>query len=217
MKVSVLLPTKNEPLINELIQEVHKVLGKTPHEIIVIDKSDIPPKIKDAKLIIQKTDGLGNAILEGLNKATGDVILTMDCDYSHDPKDIPKILNGIKDCDIVIGSRYVNGGKTEDNFLRKIISKISCLAASLILDLNVKDSMNNFVAARKEVYRNLKLNPLGLKINMETIYKAKKMKYRVCEVPIIFHRRRAGKSKRIGIKESIKGLIYLFQLRFGLR
>ena len=122
MKISVIIPTKNEPLIQQLITEIHDSLATQQHEIIVVDKSEKKPEIVDTKLITQKSDGLGKAVIEGLNHADGDVIVVMDGDFSHDPNDIEKLVKKLDKFDIVIGSRFVEGGKTEDKTHRKMVS-----------------------------------------------------------------------------------------------
>jgi dolichol-phosphate mannosyltransferase len=221
MRISILIPTKNESLINKLIEEIHGVLRNFNHEIIVIDKSDVKPNIRNAKLVIQKSDGLGKAILEGLAYATGDIIVTMDGDFSHDPNDLPKMLEKINEYDVVIGSRFVYRGITEDVTYRKFITFLFRKFASLILGLNVEDSMSGFAAIKRHVYENLKLKPIGYKINMEIMFKAKKKNYKICEVPIVFHKRRAGKSKVgisfLGLKEGFRVIRYLIELKLGIR
>jgi len=215
MKISVLIPTKNEPLINELINEVHLALQNFEHEIIVIDKSDITPKIENARLIVQESDGLGKAVLEGLPYARGDVIVTMDADFSHDPKDLPKLIENLSKYDLVIGSRFVNGGVTEDKSYRKFISKLFRWLSTLILGLNIKDPMSGFSVIKRKVYDELQLNPLGYKINMEILYKGKKVGFKTKEVPIIFHKRKTGSSKA-RIKEGVRTFIFIFKLKLGL-
>ena len=215
MKISVLIPTKNEPLINKLIEEIHEVLRKFEHEIIVIDKSDTKPNIKNAKLVVQKSNGLGKAVLEGLKYAKGDVIVTMDGDFSHDPKDLLRFLEKINENDIVIGSRFVPYGLTEDVTRRKFISKIFLNLASFILKIDITDPMSGFAMIKKNVYDNLKLNPLGYKINMEILYKGKKLGFKTEEVPITFHKRRAGETKT-GLMEALRTLVFIFKLRFML-
>ncbi len=221
MKISVLIPTKNEPLIKELVEEVHKVLKNISHEIIIIDKSDTPPKVENVKLVIQKSNGLGKAVLEGLEHAKGDIIITMDGDFSHDPKDLLKMIEKTNEFDIVIGSRFVSGGITKDVMHRRIVSFLFRKFTSFILNLNIKDSMSGFIAVRKHVYDNLNLNPLGYKINMEIMFKANKKNYKICEVPIIFHKRKAGESKAgislSGFKEGFRILRYMFELKLELR
>lgn len=221
MKVSILIPTKNEPYITKLVQQIHKQLSKTNHEIIVVDKSDVKPTISNALLIEQQSDGLGNAFLEGLKHATGDVIVLMDGDGSHRPKDILKLIEKTEEYDIVIGSRFVKGGKTKDKTHRRFVSLFFRKLASFVLDLEIEDTMSGFSAVKKEVYDNLQLNPLGFKINLETMYKGKKKGYKICEVPIIFLQRKGGKSKVdfsfSGFKEGIRILRYIVELKLGIR
>src|SRR3990170_4422438 len=112
--ISVVLPTKNEPLINELIEEVHNALNDYKHEIVIVDKSDVTPDIKGAKLIRQKSKGLGNAVLEGVANSKGSHIIVMDADFSHDPHQIPRLLEKMDKYDIVMASRYSKGSRSED-------------------------------------------------------------------------------------------------------
>jgi len=214
MKISILIPTNNEPYITELVKEIHKTL-KINHEIIIIEKSGKIPKVKNALVIKQKSNGLGQAVLEGLQHATGDVIVTMDGDGSHMPEDIPKLIEGLNQADIVIGSRFVKGAATKDKTHRKLISFLFRKFASAILSLKIKDSMSGFTVVRKKVYGKLRLTPLGYKINMEIIYKAKK-RFRAVEVPITFQKRKSGKPKS-GIKEALRTIIFIMELRLGLR
>lgn len=214
--ISVILPTRNEPLINELIEEVHKSLKGKNHEIIVVDKSDKKPVIKGAKLFIQKSKGLGKAVVEGIGYSKGDIIVVMDSDFAHDPKDIPRLLKKIDKYDIVIGSRYAKGAKSMDTFFRKTASRIYCLLSNIVLGLPYKDTMNGFAVVRRKVYDSIDLNPLGYKIHTETFYKAKKMGFLICEVPITFHKRRAGKSNTT-FREAVRTLLFIFQLRFKIR
>ena len=211
MKISVLIPTKNEPLINDLIENIHQVLRNYNHEIIIIDKSDTSPQIKNAKLILQKSDGLGKAVLEGLEHASGDIIITMDGDFSHNPKDIIKLLDVSKNVDIVAGSRFIERGKSLDITHRKFISKLFRLIVHLILDITVKDSMSGFVAIKRKVYDKIKLNPIGYKINMEIFYKSKKFGFKIKEIPIVFQKRKYGRSKA-GIREGFRTLIFILRI-----
>jgi dolichol-phosphate mannosyltransferase len=214
MKISVLIPTKNEPLINELVDELHRVLNNLEHEVIIIDKSDIRPDIKDAKLITQESDGLGKAVLEGLKYSTGDVIVTMDGDFSHDPKDLPKLIDKIGEYDIVIGSRFVRGGITEDKSYRKFISSFFRWLTFFILKTDIQDSMSGFAVIKRKVYNSLQLNPIGFKINLEILYKGKKFGFKTIEVPILFHKRKVGGSKA-KIKEAFRTVMFIFKLKLG--
>jgi dolichol-phosphate mannosyltransferase len=216
MKVSVIIPTKNEPYIQELVDRIHKEISNLSHEIIVVDKSDVILKLKGAKVLRQKSDGLGRAFLEGLELAKGNIIVLMDGDGSHRPEDLPKLIEKTKSYDIVIGSKYVKGGKSKDKLYRILISRIYCLFASLILGLKIKDNMSGFAAVKREVYEKVRLNPIGFKINTELLFKAKKFGFRTTEVPIIFEERKFGKSKG-NVKEGLRTLKYVLELRFGWR
>jgi dolichol-phosphate mannosyltransferase len=214
MKVSIIIPTKNEPYIQKLVDKIHEEISNLNHEIIVVDKSDVTPKLKGAKVLRQKSDGLGKAFLEGLKLAKGDVIVLMDGDGSHRPEDLPKLIEKTKSYDIVIGSKYVKGGRTKDKLYRILISRIYCLFASLILGLKVKDSMSGFAAVRRKVYEKIRLNPIGFKINTELLYRAKRFGFRATEVPIVFEERKFGRSKT-NLKEGLKTLKFIFKLKFG--
>lgn len=215
-KVSVVIPTKNEPLINELVEEIHKNIREYDHEIVVVDKSNTEPNISGAKLVRQKSNGLGPAIMEGLAFSEGDVIVTMDGDFSHDPKEICKLLDKVNDYDIVIGSKFIEGGINEDNPRRNFISKAFQFISQFVLRHDLKDPMSGFSAVRREIYDVINPRPIGYKINLGLIYKAKRHGFKVCEVPITFHKRRAGKTKT-GIAEAYRTIRYILELRFGLR
>lgn len=214
--LSVIIPIKDEPYIQTLVNKIHKILSKFPHEIIVVDKSNDIEKIRNAKHIIQKSNGLGNAILEGVECSKGDYILTMDGDGSHRPEDLPKFLKKMNRYDIIVGSRYVKGGHLDEGLFRALISKIYCRLGSLLLGLSVKDNMSGFVATRRELYEKVKPKPLGFKINTEILFKGKKLGYKYVEIPINFLKRKGGKQKS-GVMEGIRTLIYLIELRLGLR
>ncbi len=211
--VSIIIPTKNEPYINTLISEIHKELNNLKHEIIVVDKSEESPKIKNAELIIQKSDGLGNAFLEGFNLIKGDVIVLMDGDGSHDPKDLKNLLKNIKENDIVIGSKYIHGSKVEDPFYRVVISHGANLITRFFLGINIRDPVSGFAAIRRDVMNKIKLYPIGYKIITELIYKATKKNYKISEVQFVFHKRKRGQSK-FNFKEIFRFIRLILRLKF---
>jgi dolichol-phosphate mannosyltransferase len=214
MKVSILIPTKDEPYVNQLVADIHQKMKAVDHEVIVIDKSIVPPKLEGAELVLQKSKGLGNAVLEGLGHAHGDVIVTMDGDGSHRPDDVLKLLAALENADIVIGSKFVDGGETRDQYHRKMISDAFRALESAVLHIGINDPMSGFAAVRREVYDSISLNPLGYKINMEIMYKAKKRGFRIEEVPIVFNPRLAGQSKS-NIQEGLRTLFFIFKLKLG--
>lgn len=146
--------------------------------------------------------GLGPAYLAGFRQALStdtSYIFEMDSDFSHDPAYIPVLLDAIKDADLVIGSRYVPGGKVENwGLLRRMISRGGSTYARLILGLPVRDLTGGLKCFRREVLEALKLDRVsshGYGFQIELTYKAAKKGFRVKEVPITFADRQQGQSK----------------------
>lgn len=217
--ISIIIPTKNEPYINQLIEDIHAKV-KTEHEIIVVDKSGEAPKIARAKLLIQKTDGLGNAVLEGIKEARGELVVMMDGDGSHDPEYINTMFERIKNSDIVIASKYVPGGKTEDYASRIFVSRVFNAVIAWFLGLKVKDLMSGYAMFRKEIFGKIVLKPKGYKLLLEIVYKSKKAcNARVSEIPMHFLKRKAGKSKVgfgiSGFREVWRIFLICMNLKFG--
>ncbi len=214
--ISVIIPAKDEPLLQQLVDDIHLNLNEIPHEIIVVDKSLVPPSVENARLLQQRSRGLGKAVREAIPHAAGELIIIMDGDYSHDPRDLHKLIEASPVYDIVLGSRFIPGGRNLDAESRNLVSKVFRGLARVILRLPVADSMSGFCAAHRAVFDAVMLNPIGYKVNMELIYKALKKGYRVTEVPITFYPRRAGRSKA-GVREGLRTLYFIFALRVGLR
>jgi len=212
MKISVLIPAKNEPLINDLIEKIHEVLRNFEHEIIVIDKSDVPSKINNVKLIIQKSTGLGQAVLEGFEESTGDMIIVMDADFSHNPKYLPKFIKNLKKSDIVIGTRYISGGKNEDYWIRQIISRGAIFLIKTFLGIKTKDPVSGFIGIKRKTINSIQLNPIGFKILVEILYKIKNKGFKITELPIKFVPRKDGKSKF-----TFREVVHFFMLILSLK
>ncbi len=215
--ISIIIPTKNEPYVKTLVKRINKFV-KEDKEIIVVDKSDKKPNVDGARIISQKSNGLGNAVMEGLENSKGDIIIIMDGDGSHRPEDIKQLLSKLGHYDMVIGSRFIADARTEDISHRKLISLLFRKLTSLILNIKVQDNMSGFSAMKREIFNRIKLKPKGYKINLEIMYKAKVLGYKICEVPIIFEKRKAGKSNvglnSRGVKEVMNILILMLRLRF---
>ncbi len=203
--ISIVLPTKNEPKIDKLIGLIKKVFDEINerYEILVIDKSndDTPKKAEfaGAKVLKQKSDGLGNAIKEGIIAAKGDIIFVMDADFSHDPKHIPDFLEKIKKYDVVIGSRKIPGGKVIGwSFKRKLISNIANFLAKHLAGVKITDATSGYRAYRKEVFNKVDLSKLtskGFEFQIEILYEALRKGFKIGVTPIIFQDRSFGKSK----------------------
>jgi dolichol-phosphate mannosyltransferase len=123
----------------------------------------------------------------------------MDADFSHDPADLPRLLEAARDADLVIGSRYVAGGGTENwGTARRAISRWGSAYARSLLGVEVRDLTGGFKVFRREVLEAIELetlDSLGYAFQVETTFRAIRAGFRVVEVPIVFHERRVGESK----------------------
>ena len=149
-----------------------------------------------------RKEGLGPADLAGVRRALeldADLVFEMDCDFSHDPADVPRLAAAAQDADLVLGSRYVPGGGTRNwGFVRRFISRGGSLYAQLLLQLGVRDLTGGFKCYRRAVLETIDLDgisSLGYAFQNETTYRALRAGFRVVEVPITFADREVGGSK----------------------
>jgi dolichol-phosphate mannosyltransferase len=168
----------------------------------------------------QEKKGLISAILEGIRSSTGQFILVMDADFSHSPLLIPRMVHELKnsDVDIVVASRYVDGGEIRGWPLkRRLISKGAVKIAQYGLQINkeIKDPMSGFFALKRHVLDNIKINSSGYKILLEILVKANHA--RVKEIPYTFTNRTLGESKLDSSVawDYIRALYHLY--RYGQR
>jgi dolichol-phosphate mannosyltransferase len=148
-------------------------------------------------------EGLGPAYLAGFRHAlTGDceLLVEMDCDFSHDPADVPRLIAAAEEgADLVLGSRYVHGGGVRNwGLLRQVISRGASLYTGLLLHMGVKDPTGGFKCFRRTVLETIDLDRItakGYAFQIETTWRAKQAGFRVVEVPITFADRTEGSSK----------------------
>ena len=149
-----------------------------------------------------RKEGLGPAYIAGFRRALADgaeLILEMDCDFSHDPADVRRLIDAAVDADVVLGSRYVEGGRVENwGALRRFVSAGGSLYARTILGLPVRDLTGGFKCYRRAVLETIDLDAIsaqGYTFQIETTYRAIHAGFRVVEIPITFVDREAGTSK----------------------
>lgn len=147
-------------------------------------------------------EGLGPAYVAGFTEALtrgADLVLQMDSDFSHDPHDIPRLIAAARDADVVLGSRYVDGGAVTDwPLLRRLLSRGGCLYARAVLNVPIRDLTTGFKCFRSAVLARLPLREIetaGYGFQIEVTYRALDAGFAVEEVPIRFRDRRAGVSK----------------------
>jgi len=212
--ISVVLPTYNErDNISRLIDMIEHVFerNKIDGEILIVDDNspdgtakiarDLNKKYGNIMVFVRKNErGVGSAHIFGYKHAKGDIIIAMDCDLSHDPKQIPQFLEKLDEgYDIVLGSRHIKGSYYEKKKFRTIIkyltSKFGNILASLITNTPIHDFTNGYRAIRKYLVKNIKTESAGNSLLMEFIVKAHRKGYRLTEIPVTFFDRKKGKSK----------------------
>ena len=212
MTVVVCLPTYNErDNLEPLLRRLGEVLDGG--RVLVIDDAspDGTGELADriaAELgyvdVLHRTrkEGLGPAYLAGFRRALeGDahLILEMDCDFSHDPADVPRLIAAAENADLVLGSRYVRGGGTRNwGLLRRLISRGGSFYARVFLGVGVRDLTGGFKCFRRGVLEAIDLGAVttnGYAFQIELTYRALRKGVRVVEVPITFADREVGTSK----------------------
>lgn len=221
--VCVLIPTYNEKSNIRIL--LLKLLKKNINEIIVIDDGSIDGTV-DEILKIKEFDkrikllqrgkklGIGSAYIDGFFLSNSNLIVTMDADLSHDPLDLDKFIEKSKEADIVIGSRHIaNSLILGWGFYRYFIHHIANLVAKFILLIKCSDIPSGYRLYKREAFRNVikYVKSKGFSFQIETLFIAKRLGYRIKEVPITFIDRKIGKSK-FNIKEIIEFLLTIFRL-----
>ena len=146
--------------------------------------------------------GLGPAYVAGFRHVLAtdaELIVQMDVDFSHDPADVPRLLAASADADLVLGSRYVAGGRVGDwGRARRLISRSGSAYARRWLGLEIRDLTGGFKCFRREVLEAIEIETvraLGYAFQVETTYRAVRAGFRVVEIPIYFGDRHVGESK----------------------
>jgi dolichol-phosphate mannosyltransferase len=149
-----------------------------------------------------RKEGLGVAYIDGFRRVLAgeaSLICQMDSDFSHDPADLPRLIAAAAEADLVIGSRYVDGGGvTEWGLVRRLISRGGSVYARTILGLDVRDLTGGFKCWRREALEAVELDTVpahGYAFQIETTFRVHEAGFTVREVPILFRDRQAGTSK----------------------
>jgi dolichol-phosphate mannosyltransferase len=210
-KAVVCLPTYNEL---ENLEPMLRALGDKDVRVLVIDDNSPDGTGALADRLAQELDyvdvlhrerkeGLGPAYLAGFQRALSDgaeLVLEMDCDFSHDPNDVPRLLAAVEHgADLALGSRYVPGGGVRNwGLVRRLISEGGSLYARLLLGVRVQDLTGGFKCYRRGVLETIDLAAVeskGYAFQIETTYRALRAGFEVVEVPITFADREVGGSK----------------------
>jgi dolichol-phosphate mannosyltransferase len=209
-----ILPTYNEAEnIGPIVHAAREQL-RAGDSILIVDDNSPDGTGKLADELSEQIDnvhvlhrpgkqGLGRAYLAGFGHALAngaDLVLEMDSDFSHDPADLPRLIETAEQgADLVLGSRYVAGGSVADwGLLRRLVSRGGSWYARMILGVHVRDLTGGFKCFRREVLEALDLNSVhadGYGFQIELTYRTIQAGFDVVEIPIVFRDRRVGQSK----------------------
>jgi dolichol-phosphate mannosyltransferase len=231
------LPTYNEaenigPLVRAALPEL-EAAGVEPHVLIVDDDSpdgtgrmadELAAELGAVEVLHrERKQGLGRAYLAGFAVALergGDLVLEMDADFSHDPADLPRLIRAAADADLVLGSRYVDGGGVANwGALRRGLSRGGSWYARTLLGVPIRDLTGGFKCFRRPVLEALDLSGIhadGYGFQIEMTYRAIRAGFSAKEVPILFREREAGHSK-MTLRIALEAVWKVPALRLRLR
>lgn len=210
MRATVCLPTYNE---SENVEPMVRALGEHGVRVLVIDDASPDGTGEIANRLAAELDyvdvlhrarkeGLGPAYLAGFRRALEDgaeLVLEMDCDFSHDPADVPRLIAAARDADLVLGSRYVSGGSIPSwGLVRRAISYGASVYGRIVLSTRIRDLTGGFKCFRREALEAIDLDRIeskGYAFQIETTYRVLRAGFRVAEIPITFVDRTVGHSK----------------------
>jgi dolichol-phosphate mannosyltransferase len=211
VRATVCLPTYNE---RENVERMVRALVAESVRVLVIDDNSpdgtgevadrLAAELEAVDVLHRaRKEGLGPAYLDGFRRALADgaeLILEMDCDFSHDPKDVPRLIAAAEGgADLVLGSRYVPGGSIPNwGLLRRFVSRGGCVYAQLWLQTRLRDLTGGFKCYRRRVLETIDLDAIeskGYAFQIEGTYRTLRKGFRVVEVPVTFVDREEGGSK----------------------
>jgi dolichol-phosphate mannosyltransferase len=218
LRAVVCLPTYDErENLEDMIRALGRILEPAHDRVLIVDDAspdgtgDIADRLASELpwvrvLHRQRKEGIGPAYVAGFRRALSEgatFVLEMDCDFSHDPADVPRLIAAAEaGADLVLGSRYAPGGGTRNwGLMRRVVSRGGCLYAQLFLGLRVRDLTGGFKCFRRATLETIDVGALsahGYAFQIETTYRVRRAGLRVVEVPITFVERRAGASKMTG-------------------
>jgi dolichol-phosphate mannosyltransferase len=227
------VPTYNEVgnierLVRAVVEQLEQAAPGDFHVLIVDDSSPdgtgevadrLAEEIPELSVLHRTKEGLGRAYLAGFEHAVAngaELVAVMDADFSHDPAHLPALLAAAADSDVVLGSRYVEGGQIADwPPLRRLLSRGGSIYARTLLGVHVRDLTGGYKCFHREVLESIdpgSLRSQGYVFNIELTYRALLLGYRVTEIPIVFRDRTEGRSK-MSLPVAIEALWLVPRLR----
>lgn len=223
--LSIIVPAYNEE--KTITNVLTAILESNPdlHEVIVVDdgSKDRTAELAEAFILNQprvrlirqpKNAGKTEALKTGFAASTGDIVIVQDADLEYDPGEIPSVIEPIRQgrADVVYGSRFMTRKASRVLYYRHYIAnKILTILSNLLTDCNFSDVETCYKAFRGEIIRNMIITSKGFGFEIEVTAKVTKLKCRIYEVPISYYGRTYEEGKKIGLKDGIHALGYIFR------
>lgn len=186
-----------------------RLRGIKDFELLVIDDNSndgTPQAVEEfmknegrVQLTVRKSGrGLASAVRAGIEMSQGEIVVLMDTDFNHNPKDVGRLLEPVGGVDIVVGSRYIKGGFMESSWIRHYLSYFFNLFIRWYLGLKTTDNLSGFIAMKREILQRMDMNLIfsGFgEYHIRFIYWAFLKGYKVLEIPVVYSERSYGKSK----------------------
>ncbi len=225
MKLSVVIPVYNEKsTILDLLDRVRKVA--ISKEIIIVDDGSTDgtrdvlrtlPQSEDLKVIFQpRNGGKGAALRAGFAAVSGDIVVVQDADLEYDPAEYGKLIQPIlvNKADVVYGSRFLGGPHRVLFFWHSVGNHILTILSNMMTDLNLTDMETCYKVFRADILKGIKLRENRFGFEPEFTAKVGKGRFRIFEVPISYSGRDYSEGKKIGWKDGIAAIYYIFKYRF---
>jgi len=234
MKLSIIMPVYNEiTTIAEILRRVQHAPVTLPKEVILVDDdstdgtreflSDLRKRevATDDRCFLKvclhpKNLGKGAAIRTAIGQVTGDIVLIQDADLEYDPQDYPALLKPVLDgrADVVYGNRFHGGPHRVLYFWHAVGNRILTTLCNMVTNLNLTDMEVGYKVFRAEILRQVCIQSDRFGFEPEITVKVAKLGCRIYEVPISYHGRTYAEGKKIGWRDGVAALLYIFRYRF---
>ena len=225
MKLSVVIPVYNEKTtIMEVLERVRRV--DLPKEIIIVDDCSTDgtreilqalPTSADLKIILlPRNSGKGAALRAGFAAVSGDIVVIQDADLEYDPAEYGNLIQPIlaNKADVVFGSRFLGGPHRVLLFWHSVGNWILTTLSNMLTDLNLTDMETCYKVFRAEVLKKITLRENRFGFEPEFTAKVSKARCRIYEVPISYSGRDYSEGKKIGWKDGVAAIYFIFKYRF---
>ena len=215
-ELTLVIPAKNEEeCLPEVLNELKNIDCK---KLVVIPRTDLNTqnavKNLDCKIVIQREDGYGRALIQGINETETNFLCIFNADGSMDPKYLENMFDELSDnCDFVFNSRYENeGGSDDDTFLTYIGNKIITFICNLLFKLNISDVLFTYVMGKTSAFKSLNLGRKDFCFCIELPVLAKFKKYKFISKPSYERSRISGRKKVNEFKDGFLMLLCILKL-----